>query len=158
LFPQHAAVGAVPASHPWVGAAILAGGFAFFVAGLDAPQRAQYSTLPAAMNTSVLRIACAALLVVLGIWAGSRVPLISLAPPSVTTGIPVPAGEAQCPHIQADLARSPEGAGADGASPPDALLPGGLTAFQDPDRFAAVLARGPRRQGHFDRVTSAANL
>src|ERR1700721_669625 len=34
LLPQQAAVGAVPASHPWVGAAILAGGFAFFLAGV----------------------------------------------------------------------------------------------------------------------------
>jgi thiol:disulfide interchange protein DsbD len=47
LFPQHAAVGAVPASHPWVGAAILAGGFAFFLAGLTL-RKGRKLDLPAA--------------------------------------------------------------------------------------------------------------
>jgi len=34
LFPEKAALGAAPASHPWEGVAILAGGFGFLLAGL----------------------------------------------------------------------------------------------------------------------------
>jgi thiol:disulfide interchange protein DsbD len=34
LFPEQAASAIVPASHPWMGVAILAGGFAFLLAGL----------------------------------------------------------------------------------------------------------------------------
>jgi thioredoxin:protein disulfide reductase len=34
LFPEQAASSIVPASHPWMGVAILAGGFAFLLAGL----------------------------------------------------------------------------------------------------------------------------
>src|SRR5216683_6795263 len=33
LFPEQAALGVVPASHPWMGVAILGGGFAFLLAG-----------------------------------------------------------------------------------------------------------------------------
>jgi thiol:disulfide interchange protein DsbD len=48
LFPGHAASGAVtPAFHPWVGAAILAGGFAFLWAGL-ALRKGRKLDLPAA--------------------------------------------------------------------------------------------------------------
>src|SRR5258708_26336580 len=47
LLPQHAASGVVPASHPWVGAAILAGGFAFFLAGVNLRKRRKLD-LPAA--------------------------------------------------------------------------------------------------------------
>jgi thiol:disulfide interchange protein DsbD len=48
LFPQHAAgLGAAPVSHPWVGAAILAGGFAFLLAGLTL-RKGRKLDLPAA--------------------------------------------------------------------------------------------------------------
>jgi thiol-disulfide isomerase/thioredoxin len=70
------------------------------------------------MNTSVLRIACAALLVVLGIWAGASFHS------SHTTawrnpGIPVPAGEASAPN----------------PSDSDATVPGPLPASKIPDRL-----------------------
>jgi thiol-disulfide isomerase/thioredoxin len=85
------------------------------------------------MNTSVLRIACAALLVVLGIWAGAEF-RSSRGAAQRLHGISVPAGEASAPN-PSDLARAPEGAGADGASPPDALLPGVLPPSKIPDRL-----------------------
>jgi len=47
LFPQHAASAVVSASHPWVGAAILAGGFAFLLAGLTL-RKGRKLDLPAA--------------------------------------------------------------------------------------------------------------
>jgi thiol:disulfide interchange protein DsbD len=48
LFPQQAApVAALPASHPWVTAAILAGGFAFLLAGLTL-RKGRKLDLPAA--------------------------------------------------------------------------------------------------------------
>ncbi len=47
LLPAHAAPAAVPASHPWVGAAILAGGLAFLLAGLTL-RKGRKLDLPAA--------------------------------------------------------------------------------------------------------------
>jgi len=47
LFPQQAASTVVSASHPWVGAAILAGGFAFLLAGLTL-RKGRKLELPAA--------------------------------------------------------------------------------------------------------------
>jgi len=47
LFPEHAASAVVSASHPWVGAAILAGGFAFLLAGLTL-RKGRKLELPAA--------------------------------------------------------------------------------------------------------------
>ncbi len=47
LFPEHAASAAISASHPWVGAAILAGGFAFLLAGLTL-RKGRKLELPAA--------------------------------------------------------------------------------------------------------------
>ena len=47
LFPGHAVSTAVAASHPWVGAAILAGGFAFLLAGLTL-RKGRKLELPAA--------------------------------------------------------------------------------------------------------------
>ena len=47
LAPQQAALGAVPASHPWMVVAILAGVFAFFVAGLSL-RKGRKLDLPAA--------------------------------------------------------------------------------------------------------------
>ena len=47
LFPEQAASSAVSASHPWVGAAILAGGFAFLLAGLTL-RKGRKLDLPAA--------------------------------------------------------------------------------------------------------------
>jgi thiol:disulfide interchange protein DsbD len=49
LFPEQAAPlgGVVPASHPWMGVAILGGGFAFFLAGLSL-RKGRKLDLPAA--------------------------------------------------------------------------------------------------------------
>src|SRR6266851_4453211 len=47
LLPAHATPAAVPASHPWVGAAILAGGLAFLLAGLTL-RKGRKLELPAA--------------------------------------------------------------------------------------------------------------
>jgi thioredoxin:protein disulfide reductase len=49
LFPEQAAAlgGVVPASHPWMGVAILGGGFAFFLAGLSL-RKGRKLDLPAA--------------------------------------------------------------------------------------------------------------
>jgi thioredoxin:protein disulfide reductase len=47
LFPEQAASGVVPASHPWMGVAILAGGFAFLLAGLTL-RKGRKLDLPAA--------------------------------------------------------------------------------------------------------------
>jgi thiol:disulfide interchange protein DsbD len=46
LFPQHAAPAAAVTSHPWVGVAILVGGFAFLLAGLSL-RRGRTLELPA---------------------------------------------------------------------------------------------------------------
>ena len=71
------------------------------------------------MNTAALRIAGAALLVVLGIWAGAKLHSTRGAAES-HHGVPVPAGEASAPN-PSDLAQAPEG-----AAPGDALLSGTL--------------------------------
>jgi len=76
------------------------------------------------MNTSVLRIACAALLVVLGIWAGAEF-YSSRHAAQRHHGIAVPAGEASAPN-PSDLARAPEG---------DATVPGPLPSSKIPDRL-----------------------
>ena len=47
LFPEHAASAVVSASHPWEGVAILAGGFAFLLAGLTL-RKGRKLELPAA--------------------------------------------------------------------------------------------------------------
>ena len=47
LFPEQAASSVVPASHPWMGVAILAGGFAFLLAGLTL-RKGRKLDLPAA--------------------------------------------------------------------------------------------------------------
>jgi thiol-disulfide isomerase/thioredoxin len=60
------------------------------------------------MNTSALRITGAALLVVLGIWAGAKLHSTREAVQS-HRGIPVPAGEASAPN-PSDLAQAPGGA------------------------------------------------
>jgi thiol-disulfide isomerase/thioredoxin len=69
------------------------------------------------MNTGALRIAGAALLVVLGIWAGAKLHL-SRGPAESHHGVPVPAGEASAPN-PSDLAQASEG-----AAPGDPLLSG----------------------------------
>ena len=69
------------------------------------------------MNTGALRIAGAALLVALGIWAGAKLHSTRGTVES-HHGIPVPAGEASAPN-PSDLAQVPEG-----ASPGDPLLSG----------------------------------
>jgi thiol-disulfide isomerase/thioredoxin len=69
------------------------------------------------MNTGALRIAGAALLVVLGIWAGAKLHSTRGTVES-HHGIPVPAGEASAPN-PSDLAQAPEA-----ASPGDPLLSG----------------------------------
>ena len=81
------------------------------------------------MNTSALRIICAALLVVLGIWAGAEVYSTrhaALKP----HGVPVPAGEASAPN-PSDLVH----ADAAPAAPGDSPLPGVLPASKIPDRL-----------------------
>ena len=77
------------------------------------------------MNTPALRIACAALLVVLGIWAGAWV-YSSQGARLSHHGIPVPAGEASAPN-PSDLAY------ADAA--PEGAVQGALPARKIPDRL-----------------------
>jgi thiol-disulfide isomerase/thioredoxin len=81
------------------------------------------------MNTQVLRITGAALLVVLGIWAGAKLHLTREAVQS-HLGVPVPVGEASAPN-PSDLAQAPEGAG--GALPPH-KIPDRLPHFSLADR------------------------
>jgi len=87
------------------------------------------------MNTSALRITGAALLVVLGIWAGARV-YLSRGTAESHHGIRVPAGEASAPN-PSDVARAPDAGEAlpPGASSPGTLLPGALPASKIPDRL-----------------------
>jgi thiol-disulfide isomerase/thioredoxin len=83
------------------------------------------------MNTQAARIAGAALLVVLGIWAGAWV-YSSHSTARSHHGIPVPAGEASAPN-PSDLAHADAALGAasgdDGAMPPPAKIPERLPQF-----------------------------
>jgi thiol-disulfide isomerase/thioredoxin len=83
------------------------------------------------MNTSKLRLAGAALIAVLGIWAGAEVysPRGAALKPR---GVLVPAGEASAPNAS-DLAHPPEGAVPDGALPPP-KIPDRLPQFSLQDR------------------------
>jgi thiol-disulfide isomerase/thioredoxin len=83
------------------------------------------------MNTSALRVAGAALLVVLGIWAGAKVYSTRGAVES-HRGVPVPAGEASAPN-PSDLAHAPEGAAAGGILPTP-KIPDRLPQFSLADR------------------------
>jgi peroxiredoxin len=80
------------------------------------------------MNTQAARIAGAALLVVLGIWAGAWV-YSSRGTARSHHGIPVPAGEASVPN-PSDLAQAPGTAPEDdGTMPPPAKIPDRLPQF-----------------------------
>jgi thiol-disulfide isomerase/thioredoxin len=68
------------------------------------------------MNTPALRIAAAAILLVLGIWAGAKLHLTRVAVQS-HRGVPVPAGEASAPN-PGDLAQAPDGAASYGGALP----------------------------------------
>jgi thiol-disulfide isomerase/thioredoxin len=81
------------------------------------------------MNTQAARITGAALLAVLGIWAGATVHSIRRAAQS-HHGVPVPAGEASAPN-SGDLAHAPEG----GAAPDGAAQDGALPPPKVPDRL-----------------------
>jgi thiol-disulfide isomerase/thioredoxin len=83
------------------------------------------------MNTSALRIAAAAMLVVLGIWAGAKLHSSREAVQS-HRGVPVPAGEASAPN-PSDLAHAPEGAVPGGVLPPH-KIPDRLPQFSLADR------------------------
>jgi len=98
LFPEHAASAVVSASHPWVGVAILAGGFCLSIGGIDTAQGTQART-PRGMKTSIPRIAAAAALVVLGIWAGAWVYSTHSAAPRHHGG-PGTCGRCQRPQSQ----------------------------------------------------------
>ena len=78
------------------------------------------------MNGQWLRITGAALLVVLGVWAGARLHS-SRGTAKSHPGIPVPAGEAS-PPSSGDLVPAPEDAGPDNALPP-AKIPSRLPQF-----------------------------
>jgi thiol-disulfide isomerase/thioredoxin len=85
------------------------------------------------MNTQAARIAGAALLVVLGIWAGAWV-YSSRGTARSHHGIPVPAGEASAPN-PSDLAQAPGTAAEDdGSMPPPAKIPDRLPQFSLEDR------------------------
>jgi thiol-disulfide isomerase/thioredoxin len=77
------------------------------------------------MNTSAPRIAAAAILLVLGIWAGAKLHLTRVAVQS-HRGIPVPAGEASAPN-PSDLAPAP-------AALPPPKIPDRLPQFSLADR------------------------
>ncbi len=83
------------------------------------------------MNTSIPRIAGAAALVVLGIWAGAWVYSTRGAAPK-SHGMPVPAGVASAPN-PSDLARADRVPA--GVSPDGGYLPGPLPATKIPDRL-----------------------
>ena len=83
------------------------------------------------MNTPAVRIAAAAILLVLGIWAGAKLHLTRVAVQS-HRGVPVPAGEASAPN-PSDLAHAPEGAAAGGILPTP-KIPDRLPQFSLADR------------------------
>jgi thiol-disulfide isomerase/thioredoxin len=78
------------------------------------------------MITGALRIAAAALLMALGVWAGARVYSARTGLQS-HHGVPAPAGEASAPN-SGDLAYAPEGSDLNGALPP-AKIPDRLPQF-----------------------------
>ena len=82
------------------------------------------------MNAPALRIAGAALLVVVAIWAGARFHS-ARTPAQRHAGVPVPAGEASAPN-PSDLAQATEGQ-SPGALPP-AKIPERLPKFSLEDR------------------------
>jgi thiol-disulfide isomerase/thioredoxin len=97
------------------------------------------------MNTSALRIAGAALLVVLGIWAGAKFHWTRGAVES-HRGVPVPAGEASAPN-PSDLAHAPEdavpgGALVSGGALPPPKIPDRLPQFSLADRAGKVTSIG----------------
>ena len=80
------------------------------------------------MNTRTLRLSGAALLVMLGIWAGAAVYTSRNSRPS-PVGIPVPVGQASAPS-PSDLARAREGASSAGVGAlPPAKIPERLPQF-----------------------------
>ena len=83
------------------------------------------------MNTSALRIAGAALLVVFGIWAGAKFHSTRGAAEN-HPGVPVPAGEASAPN-PSDWAQTPAGAVLGGALP-SPKIPDRLPQFSLADR------------------------
>ena len=83
------------------------------------------------MNAQALRVAAAALVVVLGIWAGAWVHSTRGAP-NRPSGIAVPAGQASPPN-PGDLAQGPEDAGPENAFPPP-KIPDRLPQFSLQDR------------------------
>src|SRR5882762_3784283 len=104
--------------------------FCLSIGGIDTAQGTQART-PRGMKTSIPRIAAAAALVVLGIWAGAWVYSTHSAAPR-HHGVPVPAGVASAPN-PSDLAHGD-------AAPPDVApdggyLPGPLPASKIPDRL-----------------------
>jgi thiol-disulfide isomerase/thioredoxin len=84
------------------------------------------------MNTSALRIIGAAMLVVLGVWAGAKFHSSGGAVQS-HRGVPVPAGEASAPN-PSDLAHAPEGAVPAGGALPPPKIPDRLPQFSLADR------------------------
>ena len=91
------------------------------------------------MNTSALRIAGAALLVVFGIWAGAKFHSTRGAAEN-HPGVPVPAGEASAPN-PSDWAQAPAGAVQGGALPPP-KIPDRLPQFSLADRTGNVYTVG----------------
>jgi thiol-disulfide isomerase/thioredoxin len=89
------------------------------------------------MNTSAVRIAGAALLVVLGIWAGAKLHSTRGAVES-RRGITVPAGEASAPN-PSDWAQAPAGAVQGGALPVP-KIPDRLPQFSLADRAGKTTA------------------
>jgi thiol-disulfide isomerase/thioredoxin len=83
------------------------------------------------MNKQAVRIAGAAVLVVLGIWAGARFHT-TRGPVQSHLGVRVPAGEASAPN-PSDLAQAPEGAAPAGAMP-SPKIPEHLPQFSLTDR------------------------
>jgi len=83
------------------------------------------------MNAQALRVAAAALVVVLGIWAGAWVHSTRGAP-NRPSGIAVPAGQASPPN-PGDLAQGPEDTGPENAFPPP-KIPDRLPQFSLQDR------------------------
>jgi thiol-disulfide isomerase/thioredoxin len=94
------------------------------------------------MNTRVLRITGAAMLVVLGIWAGAKVYSTRGAVES-HRGVPVAAGEASPPN-PSDLARPPGGTPPYGVLPP-AKVPDRLPQFSLADRAGKATSIGSFR-------------